>query len=190
MSQRMPRSVLVGLLLLTLPTLGSVVIAQTFEELAKRSPLVVRASVGSTQSTWTEGNRTIETWVEIQVTEVLKGKVSPGATLLVRNPGGVVGNVGAHVAGAPKFTSGEDCLLFLEPAADAPNVWLVNGLSAGKVTFTKNEFGELRAIRDTRGISFYEKSDAPKPKLRQLEKPEDLGTPAEFLGRIKKAVAR
>lgn len=190
MPQRSTRTALVGLLFLSLPAAATVVIAQTFEEMARQSPVIVRASIGQVQSAWAPNEKTIETWVEVQVTETLKGKVRSGATLVVRNPGGVVGNMGAHVSGAPKFTPGEDTLLFLEPAADVPNVWLVSGLSAGKVTFTKNPFGELRAIRDTRGIAFYEPTAGPAPKYHQVDRPEDLGPPAEFISRIRKAVAR
>ena len=189
MPQRTPRAVLLGLLLLSVPTLASVVIAQTLEEMARMSPVIVRASVGSMQSTWTEDQHSIETWVELQVTDVLKGKVPKGATLIVRNPGGVVGNIGARVAGAPKFTPGEDTLLFLEPAADTPNVWLVSALAAGKISLSKNQFGELRATRDTRGIAFYEPGKGA-PKYREVARPEDLGTPAELIGRIKRAVSR
>ena len=191
MRHRSPRkAALLGLLLLSLPAAATVVIAQSFEEMAQKSPLIVRASIGQVQSAWAPNEKTIETWVEVQVTEVLKGKVRSGATLVVRNPGGVVGNIGARVSGAPKFTPGEDTLLFLEPAADTPNVWLVTGLSAGKVSFTKNPFGELRAIRDTRGIAFYEPTAGPAPKYRQVDRPEDLGTPEDFIARVRKAVAR
>ncbi|MBK7860515.1 MAG: hypothetical protein IPJ65_18280 [Archangiaceae bacterium] len=186
--KRLTRWALAGLLL-ALPAAATVVIAQNYEQLAQTSPLVVRATVGQVQAAWNEGHTTIETFSELQVSAVLKGKVAPGATLMVRSPGGIVGNVGARVSGSPKFTPGEDTLLFLEPAADAPNVWLVAGLSLGKVTFAKNAFGELRAMRDLRGIAFYDRSPGA-PKYQTVDRPEDLGMPEDFLARIRKAVAR
>jgi hypothetical protein len=189
MHLRSSRAIALLGLLCAVPAAATVVIAQTFEEMARTSPLIIRASIGQTQSAWAVGERTIETWVEVQVTEVYKGKLKAGSTLMVRNPGGVVGAMGARVAGAARFTPGEDTLLFLEPAADAPNVWLVTSLAAGKITFAKNAFGEVRAVRDLRGISFYERN-AGAPKYREVHAPEDLGTPDELIARIKRAVKR
>jgi len=174
-------------ILIALPAAATVVIAQTLEELTRFAPLVVRARVGQVQSMWNEPHTAIETWAELQPTEVLKGRATVGGTLMVRNPGGVVGPIGAHVSGAPHFEPGEDTLLFLEPAADARGVWLVAALSAGKITFTPNALGQLRAMRDLRGLSFY----GNKGAIKVLDKPEDLGSPETLLGRIRAAaVAR
>lgn len=182
------RIAVVGLLF-ALPAAATVVIAQSYEELAKTSPLVVRASVGQVQSWWDERHTTIETWSEVQLTDVLKGRLPRGAILMVRTPGGEVGNLGAHVSGAPKLVPGEDVLLFLEPAADDPKVWLVSGMAAGKVSFTRNPLGELRAVRDVRGLAFYDHS-AGAAKYQVIDRPEDLGTPDAFLSRIRRAVSR
>ena len=48
---------------------ATVVIAQTLEQMARGSPLVVRATVGQVQSTWSADERTIQTWAEVQLTE-------------------------------------------------------------------------------------------------------------------------
>jgi hypothetical protein len=173
-------------LFIALPAAATVVIAQTMEQLAQYSPLIVRARVGQVQAMWNEEHGVVETWAEVVPTEVIKGKAVAGVPVMVRNPGGVLGNIGAQVSGAPHFESGEDTVLFLEPAADAPNVWLVAALSAGKVSFTPNVLGEVRAVRDLRGLTFY----SPKGSLKVLQKPEDLGTPDVFLRRIRAAVAR
>src|SRR5689334_7444830 len=106
--------------LLAVPATATVVIAQSLEQMARTSPLVVRARVGQIQASWNEENTTIETWVDVVVTETLKGKAQVGASLMIRNPGGIVGDRGARVYGSPQFTTGEDTLLFLEPAADKP----------------------------------------------------------------------
>jgi hypothetical protein len=173
-------------LFLALPAAATVVVAQTFEELSRSSPLVVRARVGQVQSVWSE-HHSIETWAEVQVREVLKGPATAGTTLMVRNPGGTVGGVGAYVAGSPQFAPGEDTVLFLEPARDAKGVWLVAAMAAGKVNFQRSKLGDVRAVRDLRGLTFYGRSDHA---LRAVEKLEDLGTPDELLARIRRAVAR
>jgi hypothetical protein len=173
-------------LFIALPAFATVVIAQTMEELTRYSPLVVRGRVGQVQAMWNEERSTIETWAEVVPSEVIKGKATVGVPVMIRTPGGVLGNLGAHVSGAPRFQPGEDAVLFLEPARDAPDVWLVAALSAGKVSFTRNVLGEIRATRDLRGLTFY----GSKGSLKILDKPEDLGTPETFLARIRAAVTR
>ncbi len=179
---------LLAAVLVALPAAATVVIAQTMEELARSSPLVARARVHQVQSSWNDKHTTIETWAEVELVDVLKGTAPVGTTLLIRNPGGVVGDIGAYAAGAPQFATGEDTLLFLEPARDDSNIWLVSALAAGKVTFAKTSLGDIRAKRDLRGITFYQRPNAGK--LHELSKPEDLGTPEEFLARIRAAVAK
>lgn len=188
MLQRSTRIALVGALL-ALPAAATVVIAQSLEEMAATSPLVLRATIGQVQTAWNEGHTTIETFAEVSVREALKGSVAPGAILMVRSPGGIVGKMGAYVAGAPQFKQGEEVVLLLEPAADRPDVWLVSGLAAGKINLEKNSFGELRAVRDLRGIAFYERT-AKAPKYHEVTKPEDLGTPEQVIARLRAAVTK
>jgi hypothetical protein len=173
--------------LVALPAAATVVIAQTLEEMSRSAPLVVRARVGQVQSMWNESHTTIETWAEVQVSEALKGPTAPGKTLMIRNPGGIVGPLGAYVSGSPHFEPGEDTLLFLEPARDTNGVWLVYAMAAGKVTFTPNMFGQVHGIRDLRGVALYA---GGKTALKVLDKPEDLGTSDALLARIRAAVAR
>ncbi len=187
MARSRTRAAALAGLLLALPAAASVVIAMSLEEMTRGSPLIVRAHIGQVQAM--SDDRTIDTWVEVQVTEVIKGSAKAGASIVVRTEGGVVGNIGATVAGAAHFNPGEDCLLFLEPARDTANVWLVNGMSAGKFTFAKNPAGELRALRDTRGLSFYE-AGGKQPAIRRLERIEDFGTPDELIARVKRVVSR
>ena len=167
---------------------ATVVEGLTLEQMAARSPVIVRATVGSQESRWDEGHRRIQTFTELLVTEVLKGDVPK--SLIVRAPGGVVGNLGADVAGAPRFKSGDDVVLFLEHPGDDPHGFVVTGLSAGKITLEKTALGEVRARRDLRGIAFLTPGSSDRaPKVRDLNNVEDLGTADAFLQRIRTAVA-
>ncbi|MBL8951475.1 MAG: hypothetical protein JNK82_11895, partial [Myxococcaceae bacterium] len=156
-------------------------------ELAQTSPLIVRARIGQLQPAYNKPQRSIATLVEVQVTDVIKGDTSSGSTLMVRTQGGTVGKLTATVAGAALFTPGEDVLLFLEPARDTAGIWLVSSMAAGKVTFVPDAAGNLRAKRDTRGLAFYEHTTTA-PAIRRLERIEDLGTPEQLIGRLRKAV--
>jgi hypothetical protein len=184
MKRRLVRVLAALMVCSALPALASVVVAMSIEEMTQASPLVVRGRVGQIQVSWDEGERKIWTRAEIQVLEALKGRTE--ATLLVRQPGGEVGNKGQHVEGAGQFTTGEEGLFFLEPAADEPGTYTLYALAAGKVGFEKSKAGELRAVRRLEGLVFY--APATKKVVTPVTQHEDLGTPESFVARVKKAI--
>jgi hypothetical protein len=179
------RWLLVLLLLQAVPARATVVRHSTLEELCGRAPIVLRGTVGQVQARWNDGRTRIETYSEILVREQLKGAVP--SQLLVRTPGGAVGNIESRVSGAARLTAGEDVVLFLDPAVDEAGVFIVWAMSLGKVSLAKNHTGELRAVRDLSGITLYEES-GPKPAIRQIGAPDDLGTAEAFLLRIRSAI--
>ncbi len=178
------RALLSLALVFTVPALGSVVVAQTLEEMTQAAPLVVRARVGQVQVSWDEGQRKIWTRAELQILETVKGASTP--TVLVRQPGGELRDVGQHVAGAAKFKSGEEGIFFLETVPDEQGVYTVYALAAGKVLFETSKTGEVRAVRNLEGIEFYTLPN--KQVLRPVGDKEDLGTPQTLISRLKKAV--
>lgn len=186
MSSRFSRAVAWSLpLLLCASAQATLVISQTIEEMTHSSPVIVRGTVGQVQARWDEPGRKIWTYAELKVLEALKGEAPP--VLLVRQPGGVVGPVGQHVEGVAKFAQGEEVLLFLEGAPDEPAVFGVWGLAAGKVTL-KSERGELRAERDLRGLSFYQRPTEKQRARIWLDRSDDLGPGLAFLERVRRAV--
>jgi hypothetical protein len=169
-----------ALLLLAPSARAAEVLKRSFEEMTAQAPLVVHATVASSQARRVGGR--IYTFTELRPTEALKGK--PPAKLVVRQPGGEVGALGQYVPGAARFASGEEVVLFLEPAKDDPSVHLVAGMAAGKVRLERRS-GASRAIRDLRGVSQREPSGAPV--VRPLGDREELGDAEAFLGRIRQA---
>ncbi len=128
---RRPRTLLAvaPLLLLLAPAgaRGATLVAKSVEESARTSDAVVRGTVVSTASRWDAGH--IVTDVEIAVTSAWKGQ--PGSKVTVTIPGGVVGDLGQHVDAAPKFTVGEDVVVFVQRAPNG-RMNRVNGLAQGK----------------------------------------------------------
>lgn len=184
MKSPLVRVLLSAALLVALPSLGSVVVAQTIEEMTRAAPLVVRGRVGQVQVSWDEGQRKLWTRAELQVLEAVKGAPTP--TLLVRQPGGELPHIGQRVEGAAKFTTGEEGLFFLEPVPDEANVYTVYALAAGKVAFETSKTGEVRAVRNLEGLAFYVLPS--KQVLKPVGDREDLGTPETFIRRVKKAL--
>lgn len=171
------------------PTAGaSVVLQRSIEEVAFDSPLIVRGTVKSVESRWDRERRRIHTYAEIRVIEELKGQ--PSRTIWVRQPGGIVGDVGQRVEGAAAFEPGEDVVVFLQPRAEEA-VFVLSGMAAGKVLLTKSAGGQLRATRRLTGLAFYDlrsTSARPAEPAVAAATEEDLGAADAFLARIRRAV--
>lgn len=186
----MPRSSLrsrlaaLAVLLLGAPALATVILKQTIDEVARAVPLIAHVRIGSVQASWDEPHASIRTHAEANVITVLKGTLP--RSFLVKQPGGIVGPIGQHVDGVARFTPGEEAVLFLEPAVDEPGVFIVYALAGGKVAFETNRLGEVRAVRRLDGLAWF---DGTRKGVQRVGGPEDLGAPAQFLERVRSAVA-
>ena len=174
------RPLLLGLLA-PLSALATVVLSLSMEEMTARAALVVHATVQVSQPGWDEPHAKIWTWTELSVKETLKGREL--ATVLVKQPGGVVGEVGMQVDGVATFTPGEEVVLFLEPAPDEPGSWVPVAMSSSKVTLE----GKL-ARRDLSGLAFARPGQ--KGVTQPVDEREKLGTADAFLARIRAAAKK
>lgn len=178
------RSLVVAVVsLVAAPAAATVVMALTLEEMTTMSTAVVHGVVRRTETTWDDGKRGIWTWAEIEVKETLKGASS--STVLVKQPGGVVYPVHQTVSGAGKFEEGEEVLLFLSPATDEPQAFVLLAMGAGKVRF-ESGVGPKVARRDLSGLSFAR--PGAKGVAGPLAEREHLGTAEALLKRIRAAV--
>ncbi len=161
------------------------VVEQSIEDLVASAALVIRGKAGPSEAKWDEKRKRIQTWTPIRVTEVLEGEA--GASVMVRQPGGIVGDVGQDVEGAVRFEQGEEVLLFLEHPGDNGWVYVVSGMSLGKFAIQRRPLGAPpHAVRDTRGVGIY----APREGvMRRPGGPEDLGPVDELVSRVRRAVA-
>jgi hypothetical protein len=106
-------------------------------------PIIVRGTIGMTYSDWgshDDGGRGLFTFYQLQPSEVLKGQVSAGTTILFREIGGEKDGVGETVPGAAQFTRGEDVVVMLGPQ-NKDGSYDIKGLSAGKFNITREEDG-------------------------------------------------
>lgn len=138
-SARGPLAVLA--LLLTAPVWATTLLYADLPQLTHKSESIVRGTVTSVEARWSADRSRIVTEVQVQVAERLKG--SPPETVILIHPGGVVGDIGQHVAGVPEFQAGEDVVLFLESHGGA--AFRVSGFSQGKYRLARNEDGVLMA---------------------------------------------
>jgi len=147
-------------LLLALPAAASTALVQSVEELARASDAVVRGVVERQECRRGADGHRIYTFVEIRTTAAWKG--SPAAVVVVRVPGGTIGDEGQKALGAAAFSDGEEVVVFLERAGE---VHQVAGDSQGKFAVE----GET-ARNDTRGFHLLERP-LPAEERRAAEMP-------------------
>lgn len=148
----MRRIALTVLLLVSAPALAALARPVTVEALARESDAVVRGRVERRESRWSGDRLRIHTLVTVQVSAVWRGS-APGR-VVVRTPGGEVGDVGQWVDAAPSFAGGEEVVVFLarHPSGD----FEVHGLRQGKF---RVEAGVARPGLE--GVAFVPAQPAP-----------------------------
>jgi hypothetical protein len=182
-----PKRLLLVVCLLAAPltAFATVVMALSMEELTAMAPIVVHGRVERSVANWTPDKRGIWTWTEVSVREALKGpKVE---TVLVKQPGGVLQGIGQRVSGTAHFEAGEEVVLFLEPAVDERNAYVVLAMAAGKVTL-EGTLGPKVARRNVAGLSFAHRGG--RGVFGPVAERETLGTAEAFLERIRHAAKR
>jgi hypothetical protein len=92
-------------------------IIPTDDDLIVGARAIVRANVSSVSCAYDPARGDIFTYVALNVTEVLKGQITSSEVVL-REPGGTVGNKLSEVFGVPMFSAGEDVLLYLDTWKD------------------------------------------------------------------------
>lgn len=99
----------------------------TFTELVSASAAVVFGQVRDVHAQWTADRRGIESLIDVEVIDYLKGGL--GERVTVRVPGGRVGTFVNLIPGAPQFTEGDRVILFL--TVNGPAIPVVTGTSQG-----------------------------------------------------------
>lgn len=115
--------------LILLPGTGqaTVLVGADLGALSRDARVIAAGRVVAVEPRWTEGRRTIETLVTLDVDRYLKG--SFGSTVRFVVPGGVMGRYRSIFVGAPEFAIDQRVIVFL--GARGPSVPYVLGLSQG-----------------------------------------------------------
>jgi hypothetical protein len=124
----MRKLLLLAALLAAPPALAAEAVATSVEGLARASDAVVRGRVLGRSATQSPDRMRIYTLVDVAVTSTWRGEAGRTARVIV--PGGVYGDLGQRVDGAPAFDDGEEVVLFLHRAEAGG--FRVEGLAQGK----------------------------------------------------------
>lgn len=134
---------------------ASLVLAMELSELVAEAELVVMARVIRQESRFDDQGR-IVTDVQMQVENVEKGSLAPGAGITVRRLGGTLEGLAMRIEGEPSFDDGERVLLF-GSSLRRLHVYRPIGMSQGAMrVFEQN--GEPWVRRANGGLSLVRKS--------------------------------
>lgn len=110
-------SFLAILAFLTQTGMGTTAKLASDRQLILTSRLVVTGNVRSIQAQWDKKRENIYTYITVQVSEVLKGKIRNNI-IVVKQAGGIVGDEEIMIDGAPRYKIGQEVLLFLNTLPD------------------------------------------------------------------------
>lgn len=148
---------------------ASVVELLDLETLVKEADQVVLARVIKASSHYDERGR-IVTDYEMQVERAEKGNLAPGAAIVVRKLGGVVGDLGMRVEGEPSFEPGETVLVF--GAKGKRSFLRPVGMGQGAMRIFEQD-GVRWARSDAQGMALVARS-GNKSKTLAVEEPRKL----------------
>ncbi len=102
----------------------------SLESLTRTSEEVVRGKVVEVVSRWSDDQEAIFTYAIIEVSRGIRGGLSQGERIVVKEVGGEVGGYGMAAIGFPSFTVGDDLVMFLTRWDDDGN-FRVQGYGQG-----------------------------------------------------------
>ncbi len=190
----LPRWLAAFALLTLLPAArATTIIAQDFDTMVGKSDYIVRAVVKSVTSQWRDnpekpGSRYIGTLIELDVKEVIKG--TPPSPLVLDLVGGRVDDREMTIEGAPKFTVGQESILFVK--GNGRQIIPLVGMSHGYFPVRRDKrTGQDQVMRSDGQLLYSEKElTRPESALSQAPARDPKARPlnsAEFANRIRKS---
>jgi hypothetical protein len=142
--------------LLAIVAAAATFIRMDLPALARAAQLVVRVRCTGSRAQWESGS--IWTFTDFEVLETFKGAAPQ--TLRVRLPGGRVAHLETHVEGAPRFSTGEEAVLFLEKTSAGD--YGITSWAQGTFRVRRATGGEQRLTQDTSASAVFD------PRTRQF----------------------
>jgi hypothetical protein len=149
-----------ALLMLAAPARASQLIRRTLPELAAGSALIFVGRCEAITPHWNTDRSLVLTAYRLRVLRVLKG--TTGTTITLDELGGIVNGVGMHVSGVPRYSVGEEVLVFVHRTELGR--WETYGALQGK----------FRVERDAQGRPWV-RSDYYPTELAAMRPPDRQG---------------
>lgn len=144
-------AVVLALITLVTASMATTVIPMSVEDLTRAATTIVEAKAIASWSQWNPQHTMIVTFTRFTVVKTLKGTVP--AEIIVKQPGGIVGNDGQKVPGVRQFQAGETALLYLQRSGDNDGTHVITGLIQGNFRIYKTATGVTAASNGMPGVS-------------------------------------
>ena len=142
---------------------STVVVHKNLEDITKESSLIIKGTVTDILSEWNPEHTLIFSYITVAVNKQYKGKYYK-QTVVIRQIGGNIDRYITEVSGAPKFTIGEEVVLFLKPGEG--DFYYVNGMFQGKY---KIEEGKAKHTDNKRTLPWQYFEQTIKDLVRQQQ---------------------
>ncbi|MFZ0820337.1 MAG: hypothetical protein WAM91_09730 [Candidatus Acidiferrales bacterium] len=119
-------------------------------ELAQSAQIVVYARCEGSQPRWESGS----IWSDYEFTAIEALKGAPPHLFRVRLPGGRIGHLETKVDGVPRFRTGEEVVLFVEPISGGG--YSITSWAQGTFRVHRNAVGEARLTQDTSHFAVFD----------------------------------
>jgi hypothetical protein len=129
---------------------ATTLLRMSLSQMAQAADTIVRGRCIGISSRWDAGS--IWTFADVDLVETLKG--SPPARIIVRLPGGRVGNLATHVDAAPSLQPGDEKILFLEKTR--ANDYAVTAWAEGAFRIGRNSRGEETVTQESSEIPVFD----------------------------------
>lgn len=108
---------------------ATTLVRMSLRQLVQASSVIVQGEVIAQTARVNTSHTRIMTYTTVQVERALKGQ--PPATIIIEQPGGIVGSVHVHVPGSASFRPQAQYVLFLEPVAGSSGIFHTVGMMQG-----------------------------------------------------------
>lgn len=151
-------------------------------EMVLDSDVILTGEVRSVASTWDDQREMIWTYVEIERDLLIKGRLIE-SRIVLKQPGGEDWPYGVEVFGQPKFTPGQQVLLYLRAARDG-SLHVAHSFMGMFSIVEDSSIGSLRAVRqfDTRRVEL-------RPRFDN-QAVTDASLLADYIGSIRSTLER
>jgi hypothetical protein len=121
----------------------------TLEELTSESELIIYARVAVSECRWeNEAQKTISTFADLEILEVIKGQNSVKVT--VKQLGGQMGDWGMVISGTPYLQRGDEAIFFLVPHGE---YYEIHSIALGLFRIYEDESGLQKVVNDLSNIN-------------------------------------
>jgi hypothetical protein len=138
-------TLLLAVLFLVKLSTATTAILLTDEQLVTSSRIILLGDVRSVKAQWDLRHENINTYVKVQISSVLKGRLQ-NEQIVFRQLGGTVGENSTVIFGAPEYKVGQRVLLFLDTAPDG--TLRIAHLFQGKYDVVDGQDGQTRVERN------------------------------------------